>query len=124
MANPEAFAENFEAKETRIAEEFPQVITVFKAPMRADQRSGVELGSGTFVEFMVVHPGAFTAQVRVDHGGYWVLSRQTFRPSSDATDSNPKLNPFPSEQEQRALLAQFGAEVDRTRSVLGALIAK
>ena len=125
MANPEAFADNFEAREKRFGEEFNQELTVFKSSIREDQKVGLELVPGTWVEFMIVHPPAITLEVRVAHREYWVLSRQTLTSTADNSSSGAKTyRPFLSAEESRKLLSVYSDQVARTRSILDALIAR
>ena len=70
MENPEAFADNFEAREKRPSEVYNQVLTVFKSPIRDDQKLGLALSPGTWCEFMSLHPPAVTLRVRVAHTGH------------------------------------------------------
>jgi hypothetical protein len=123
MEDPEAFASNFEARAKRQGEEHNQVLTIFKSPIRDDQRVGIELAPGTWAEFMSVNPPAVTLQLRVAHAGHWVMSRQTFakRGAPRTTPDAPQLN---HSQEEAWLLSVYSDEVARTRSVLDALVAR
>ena len=56
MRTPEPFAVNFVAKQKAEDEMYEQVVTVFKAPMQSDDRLGVEVAKGEYVEFFVAHP--------------------------------------------------------------------
>jgi len=120
--NPEPFADNFEAREKRRNEEFAQMLTVFKAPMRTDQRGDVALARRVWVDAMVVHPPAVTIQVRVGHSSHWVLSRQTFAPRAGVDPS--ALGPFIRPEQAQAIIATYRDEIDRTRNVLEALVAR
>lgn len=122
MQNPEPFAENFEARVKRPNEEFFQILTVYKAPMRDDQRGDVAFAPSVWVDAMVVHPPAVTLQVRVAHPGHWVLSRQTFsaRPGVDPSALGPFLKP----DQARALIAIYEDEIRRTQSTLEAMVAR
>ena len=122
MQNPEPFADNFEARSKRSNEEFEQSLTVYKAPIREDQRGDVAIGDRVYADVMVVHPPAVTIQVRVTHASHWVLSRQTFgpRPGVDPTILGPVL----SAAQARALLSVYQDEVRRTQSILEALTAR
>lgn len=124
MKNPEAFAVNFEARDERSGEKYKQVLTVFKAPIRDDQRAGLELFPGTWVEFMVIHPPAITLEVRVAHTRHWVLSRQTLEKRAAARVNSEAYRPFLSTEDSRTLLSVYSDEVARTRSVLNALVAR
>ena len=124
MPNPEAFADNFEARETRHGDEYGQVLTVFKSAMRADQKSGIEVSSSTWVEFMVVHPPAITIQVRVSHAGHWVMSRQTMSRRSALNAGSQPNSSLLSPEDLRALLVEYSDEIARTRSILEALVAR
>lgn len=122
MANEEAFAENFEAREKRSREEFNQVLTVFKSPIREDQKLGFSADPRTWVEFMVIHPPSVTLQIRVAHQGHWVMSRQTL--SSRSGVNSQEYHPFLSVEESRALSSIYSEDVARTRSILDALVAR
>ncbi len=121
IENPEPFAENFEARAKRVNEEFAQVLTVFKAPMREDQRGDAPLPGAAWVDAMIVHPPGVTIQVRVAHRGHWILSRQTFasRPGVDPTALGPFLEP----EQIRLLVGIYSDEISRTRSTLEAMTA-
>jgi hypothetical protein len=124
LANPDGFADNFEARERRLGEEYSQVLTVFKAAMRNDQKAGIEVSPGTWVEFMFIYPPAVTFQVRVSHGGHWVMSRQTMSRRSATNAVPPSYIPFLPPDHPRALLGEYSAEIARTRSILDALVAR
>lgn len=79
MDNPTSFAKNFEARRMRNSEVFSQVITIFLEPMPKEKKIGMQLSDLEYVELFTVHPNTITAQIRVDKGYYWMLSRQTFR---------------------------------------------
>ena len=111
MDNPEPFAANFSAKRMQPGEPFPQVITVFKIKMTDGDRSGIEAADREWVELFVVHPGKLIAQIRVDKGGYWIMSRQTF----EAAGRLPAVTDPLSEERQRILLGLFDREIKRTR---------
>lgn len=121
MQNPEPFADNFEARSKQTGEEYEQVLTVYKSPMRADQKGDLELSPTVWIDAMVVHPPAVTIQVRVAHRGHWALSRQTFsaRPGVDAAALGPFLKP----EQVRALAAVYEDQILRTRSTLESLSA-
>ena len=145
MRNPASFAVNFLARQKADDEMFAQVVTVFKLPMQSDDRSGVEVAKGEYVEFFVVHPritdpliaesvrraggstqAGLTMQVRLDRGGYWILSRQTFDVSKAADCSlaegfDEPYRPFLSEDENRLLIASCDVLVKRTRFQLADL---
>ena len=123
MANEEAFAKNFEAREKRFGEEFNQVLTVFKHPIRDDQKLGFAIDSKTWVEFMVIHPPSVTLQIRVAHEGYWVMSRQTLVYRAMSGVGSEAYRPFLSAEELRALSLTYSDEVEQTRSILDALVA-
>ena len=123
MPNEEAFAQNFEAREKRSGEDFNQVLTVFKSPIRDDQKLGFGIDSNTWVEFMMIHPPSVTLQIRRAHEGYWVMSRQTlaYRPMSGV--HSEAYRPFLSAEESRALSLIYSDEVARVRSILDTLVA-
>lgn len=81
MENEAEFAENFEDRQKGPRHVFGRVVTVFKLPMTDDRRIGTQIAPGEWLEFFVAHQGAVTVQYRLDRGHYWLLSRETLRPS-------------------------------------------
>lgn len=122
MDNPEPFADNFEAREKRMGEQFNQVVTVFKSPIREEQKSGLELSPNTWANVLDVHSPAVTIDLRVAHAGHWVLSRQTFARRSGLPLGLGGAGS--DKRDQARLLSAYSDEVERTRSVLEALVAR
>lgn len=124
MDNPEPYSENFEARTLRSGHTFPQVLTFFKIPMSEDRRLGIKISDTEFVEFLLVHAGKLTIQVRVDRGKYWVLSRETFEVNKPVSVRVDEYRPVLSEEENKILWNTFQDEVDATRALIGGLSRK
>ena len=102
MRHSEPFAVNFSAREKADYEWFPRVVTVLKSPMQSDDRLGVEVAKGEYVEFFVsdlritdllivesvrssggLVTEGLTMRVRLDRDGYWIQSRVYVRCQQD-----------------------------------------
>ena len=143
LRNPGPFVVNFSAREKADYEWFPPVVTVFKSPMQSDDRLGVEVAEGEYVEFFVSDPRitdplivesvrragglmteGLTMRVRLDRGGYWIQSRVRFDVSKAADCALAEgfaeglaepYRPFLSEDVNRTLIASCESLVKRTR---------
>ena len=89
--------------------------------MSEDRRLGLPISDHEFVEFLVVHPGKLTIQVRVDRGKYWVLSRETFDVNRTVSVKVDEYRPFLSEEEKKILWNTYQNEVDATRALINQL---
>ena len=81
-----AYSKNYSAINKKDGEEFEQMITVFLNKMTDDRKSGEKITNSEYIEAFVLHPNSVTVQIRVDKGGYWVLSRQTFESKNNYPD--------------------------------------
>ena len=122
LKNSEEFAVNFEAKAKQESEAWHQIVTIFKIPMAERDRQAVESAPLEYAEFFIVHPGHVTLQLRVDKGGYWLLSRQTFAAPEFLRSRVQEYRPFLSEEQNRLFLEIFDLEVKRTRFRLQQLL--
>jgi len=117
MTNEVEWAVNFEEAGKGSKHEFGRVVTIYKLPMSDGRRLGVRISRQEYLELFVVHPGTVTAQIRIDKGPYWVLSRETFRtPSLVGVDTN-RWHSL-SQQEFELARSEFQAEIDSTRYLL------
>lgn len=77
LRNEFDWAVNFQEKQKSSRQRDGRVVTVFKLPMSDDRRVGSRISSAEYLELFVVDAGTLTIQLRVDKGGYWVMSRET-----------------------------------------------
>jgi hypothetical protein len=117
MENKATFARNFEAMSNPPHRKY-QIVTVFMIPMSEDRREGDRLSPNEYLEVFVVTAGEVVAQVRRDHGTYWVLSRETFAADAvpgGALDPHRALSP----NEVRRIIDALRLQIDTTRHLLG-----
>ncbi|HEV7239178.1 MAG TPA: hypothetical protein VGQ36_08045 [Thermoanaerobaculia bacterium] len=110
------YAQNFEAKTNDPGRRY-QVVTIFTIPMSDDRRVGTQLSKREYLELFVSAPGQLTALLRVDHGEYWILSRELFVGPAIAEVPLPEYGALTKRQERRARLA-LQNRLDRTRHLL------
>lgn len=121
--NEADYAQNFEAKTNDPGRRY-QVVTIFTIPMSDDRRVGTQLSKREYLELFVSAPGQLTVLLRVDHGAYWILSRELFIGPAIAGVSLPEYGALTKRQERRARLA-LQDRLDRTRHLLkNKLLAK
>ena len=117
MKDPTDFAENFQHRSTRSTERFEQVITVYKKPLTDDVVANLpNIAEGEWLELFIVHPNTVTAQLYINKGSYYVMSRQTFDLSN--FPSLQALNPEGSVEEFIQYLNGLDEEIQNTEYVI------
>ena len=112
----ESFAESFEATTRRPGEVYPQLLTIYKLAMQANERIGILVAPDEYVEFLYAYPPKITYRGLLDRGDFWVESVQTFEvPMGRPLPVAWKLGQATSEAENWRLLALYDSEVKATR---------
>jgi hypothetical protein len=112
------FAQTYEQKESRESHKYGRVVTVFLARMPNDRKVGQKISDNEYLDILVVHDGLVTAQVKVDKGQYWVMSRETFVPKARLSADVSSNKRYLSELAKMSLWMDYRPEVDETRHLL------
>lgn len=121
LENPEPFADNFESRSSRPGQRGRQELTMFKYPMRDDQRGDMQFGPSTRESAFVVFDSVVVIDVQVAHPSHWIASRQYFEPRVEVDQSLRGL--FLQPEDARHLVRPYVDEICRTQAVLLALTA-
>ena len=112
----QSFAESFEATTRRPDEVCPQLLTIYKLAMQANERIGIRVAPNEYVKFLYTYPAKITYRGLLDRGDFWVESVQTFEvPMGRPPPVAWKLGQAASEAESWRLLALYDPEVKATR---------
>lgn len=123
MVDEAPYAKNFEATKNT-PRRLSQVVTVFVIPMSPDRREGRRISADEYVELFVTFPGSLVAQVRRDHGSYWILSRENFKVDVPGVDLKiPWHQHAFTSEEFDLVLAALRNDIDTTRYLLGDALA-
>jgi hypothetical protein len=107
------YARNFQRNTKSIKEPYSQIVTIFDIPMTIDRRVGHQESEDEYIEIFTTDPfptNRVVVQVRLDKGGYWILSRQVFM-----LDKILKTNPIDDERTYNIVRSDLQNEIDATR---------
>lgn len=119
LADPAGFAKNVSERKLEPSHKFSRVVTVFLNLLTEDRYSGMlKISEHEYIEVFVVHPGFITAEVVVDKGTYWVLSRETYLPKKQTLVNISQYKPVLNQSDTKSLWLVYQQEIDETRYLL------